>query len=288
MVLTVLRRAAGMLLRRFAPARLATFLSRLTAREVELRSAGHPASDRFVFRCLALIARQTSRRWLFPAVPNARARAALQLGQLFSMTLSAAALLRRYEAGVFGEEGILPSLPLIARTIAPLAEGGRTPIDYLKIAVCAAPNWAEAWHELGRQLAETGEISAALDALRRCCVATSYSDPERHPEAQAFTANAVFVKAWYAIGHLLEAQQDELGALEAYAHAFIAQPDAQFVAARYGELLARHGAARKSFIYWGAAMSARPFLIATPIVGRSLDELPALIARDLRLVGENR
>lgn len=200
------------------------------------------------------------------------------------MTQCAASLLRRYEARMFGEAGILASLPLIAQTLAPLAEGGRTPLDYLSMAVREAPNWAEAWHELGRQLAEAGDEDGALAAFRRCCVAWSYQDPERHPENMAFTAKSVFVKAWYAIGRLLEGKGDDYGALEAYASALIAQPDSQIVAVRYAELLVRHGAARKSFLYWDEAMSSRPLLIATPRIGRSLDELPSLIARDLRLL----
>ncbi len=284
MVLTVLRRSVGILLRQFAPAGPAAFIFRLTAREAELRAAAHPASSRFPLRYLMSIARQQLRRCRFFAAPSARARAALQLGQLFSMTQCAASLLRRYEERMFGEAGILASLPLITQTLAPLAEEGRTPLSYLKIAVQEAPNWAEAWYELGRQLEEEGEVDAALAAYRHCCLSWSYLDPERHPENMAFTAKSLFVKAWHAIGRLLEGKGDDYGALEAYASALIAQPDSQIVAVRYAELLVRHGAARQSFLYWNEAMSSRPYLIATPKIGRSLDELPSLIARDLRLL----
>ena len=217
--------------------------------------------------------------------PNASARAAMILGQSFDMLNLARNVLEHYRSEVFPGGASLPTLDLVERVRQMLVKNRETPIDYLREAVRRAPNYAQAWLELGRLLIEADRSQEAIAALAKVSISASYDDPDRNPETLYVLANGPYVKAWFYIGHAYEKLGNERAALDAYSEALVYQPGSPVASRALADLLFRRGDVIVSARYWGIAMSYRPFVVPLPKVGRNLNAMKKMIEDNLDRLG---
>lgn len=280
-----LRRASGAAIRRVMrwpiPYLLAStsqaFISATAFSRLEPEFGG----ARFIRGHLRAVCLQRFRRFFFRRTPSDAARAAFFLAQVLDMLQEAEVVLRHYRDVVFGIDKRLLSIELIDDVRNAVPADLRCPITLLKIAVAAAPNYAEAWCELGRQLLAANRPRDAIAAFRRVPVSASYADPERNPETLNLgphAPQACNVKAYFYVGQAYEELGDDLAALNAYAEASVLQPNVPIVCRSIAALLLKRGHIMESLNYWNPAMFHRPFTVALPKVGRDLRTLPALIA----------
>ena len=228
--------------------------------------------------------RSMGRRLRYPGNPSPAARSALILSQISRMLSTADKVLASYRANVL-DDSLLPPLDLVRRVERQVQGGEAEGIGYLRMAVQMAPNYAEAWCELGRVLLEDGKAHQALVALRMVPISASFADPDRQPENIYNIVNGVKVKAWYWIGQAHERCGEEDAAILAYLEALVLQPNCAIVSRALAELQYKRGALTASLEYWENAMSYLPLVVALPRVGRDLRDLPRVIDEHLTRLG---
>lgn len=229
-------------------------------------------------------AHSTARRFRYGSSPSPAARSALILGQIARMLSTADKVLASYRANVL-DGSLLPPLDMVRHVERQVLRGEADGIGYLRMAVEMAPNYAEAWCELGRVLLEDGKAHQALVALRMVSISASFADPDRQPENIYNIVNGVNVKAWYWIGQAHERCGEEDAAIIAYLEALILQPNCAIVSRALAELQYKRGALTASLEYWEYAMGYLPLVVALPRVGRNLRDLPGVIDEHLTRLG---
>ena len=228
-------------------------------------------------------ARALRRRLIYRGNPSTAARSALILGQTTRMLSTADHVLAHYRAGVVAGTDV-PPLDLV-RHIEKQIGGAAKGVGYLRRAVEMAPNYAEAWCELGRVLLEDGKPAEAITAFRMVPLSVSFADPDRQPENIYNIVNGVGVKAWYWQGQAHEQCGEEDLAILAYLEALVLQPNCPIVSRALADVQYRRGAVSASLEYWEYAMSYLPLVVALPRLGRDLRDLPRIIDEHLARLG---
>lgn len=236
--------------------------------------------DRMARRQWRRTARSASHRFLHRGNPSPAARSALILGQIARMLKTADKVLAHYRTDVLAGDP-LPPLELVKGIERQVFQVEPDDLGYLRLAVELAPNYAEAWCELGRVLLEDGRPDEALVALRMVPLSASYADPDRQPENIYNIVNGVKVKAWYWMGQAHECRGDENLAILAYLEALVLHPNCAIVSRALADLQYRRGALSASLEYWEYAMGYLPLVVALPRVGRDLRDLPRVIDEHL-------
>lgn len=228
-------------------------------------------------------ARALGRRLIYRSNPSADARSAFILGQLARMLSTADKVLTHYRVGVVAGTDV-PPLDLV-RHIEGQIGGAAEGVGYLRRTVQAAPNYAEAWCELGRVLLEDGKPVEAIEAFRMVPISASFADPDRQPENIYNIVNGVGVKAWYWQGQAHEQCGEEEQAILAYLEALVLQPNCPIVSRALADVQYRRGAVSASLEYWEYAMNYLPLVVALPRLGRDLRDLPHVIDEHLARSG---